>query len=238
MTSKQRKFQEVVDRAYDVAGNSIRMQIANHEGIQERLDTFVAVSSEERAAMWRLMSNEQRRELVIAQGVRQGKDVCEGWIVKAIELWNSKWGNEATPTEAATLDAIDTLEAEARRAAVLAVAGSDDEKYFQAEARAYDAARRIYRAGIRPEQCGAGAWHVRSESSAEVYTATKSGTCTCKAGQNGRHCKHLALIAAIETGLDNLDRFDDYVPEPDYLEAARQLFARISRARARYVEAA
>ena len=197
------------------------------------LDAFLALSGEERAARWRGWDRDAKLQAVQQMLTRKYGSWDDESVALAIATYDAKWGAAPTTVESAVLAAIDDLQAQAERGAAEARDASEA-LYFAAEVRAFDRARAMYRDGCRPEQRAGGDWTVASASGAGAYTVTRGGACDCKAGQRALRCKHVALIAAIETGLDNLNTFDD--PDPEYLAAARRVLgARLARARAQHL---
>ena len=53
-----------------------------------------------------------------------------------------------------------------------------------------------------------------------------------------RHCKHVALVACVETAYDDLSRYDDSPVEITPAEPLRPLGVRLATVRARYAEVA
>lgn len=210
MTRKSTSFQRTVDAAYDIEGSRVRCEIARNQGATERLDAFLALAPEARAAAWRLMDDAQRRELVTFQGVRQGKDVSDSWIDGSVAGLNAKWGATPTTTEAAIVAALEDAEARMSVASIHAYGAGDDDsgKFFSRERNAAHRALEQYRAGIRPELTDDDTWRVRSASSSAVYTVSRGGSCNCKAGEHNQPCWHCAIVASTETGLDNLNAYD------------------------------
>jgi hypothetical protein len=211
MSRKSTSFQRTVDAAFDIEGSRVRCEIAANQGGEDRLTAFLAASPEQRAAMWRLADAAQRRDLVARQGMRLGADVCNSWIDAMVAKCDAHYGDAPTATEAAVVGALEAQEARFAVEAIHAYGSGQDGagKFFSRERNAAAKALANYRVGIRPELTDDDAWRVASASSSAVYTVSRGGQCGCKAGANGQPCWHVALVAGLETGLDDLAAFDD-----------------------------
>lgn len=240
MTSKRTDLTRTAERVLNPEAAADRLRAAEYAGQVARLDAFLAADAETRSAIWRLATVEARRELVISLGLRNGRDISEDYIVSALEAMDARLGNAPSATEAAIVGALEDAESRHVNASYGAYKQGDDAagKFFRREANAATAALAMYRAGVRPEQL-VDAWLVPSASvTGVVYRVSRDGQCECRAGQNGQPCRHVAIVAGIETGLDNLNSYDDYEPEPEYTQAARSMGERLAAARARYREVA
>lgn len=215
---------------------------ADHQACKEaraqRLDYFLALSAEERAAQWRMLSHESRRELVILAQLRKYNNYNESTVEACVAHWNARYGAEPTPLEAAAQEALtDSI----RRMRQLADQATDAEeaRYFAREAKAAERALAMLAAGIAPVQEADGAWRVKSATDATIYTLTRSGLCSCEAGQHGQPCKHAALVMAWEVAWErvSLDADDPEADDPDLvLELTPRHFGqRLAAARLAYV---
>jgi len=223
--------QQTLDRVLNVDG---LRTMERHAAID--LDWFLALPSERRQAVWRAWPEVAKRQAIIQQFIRKHGDWSEERVEIALAHWNNRWGAELHTTEAAVLAALDDGHDRAANAEYQAIVRNDGEEvvYFAAERAAYKRARAMYRSGFRPTQQADGSWSVPSASANVTYTVTRAGVCSCQAGQNERHCTHVALVSATETGLDNLNVFDEYDIDAEYAEAAASIVRRLSAVRMHY----
>lgn len=234
--SRNETKEQTLDRVLNISG---LRTIERHSAID--LDWFLGLPSEQRQAVWRAWPELARRQCIIQQFARkQDGDWGEDQVATALAYWNAKWGSEPSASEAATFAALEDGHNRAAVAEYQAIVRNeaDEASYFAAERAAYRRALVMYQRGIRPTQEADGSWLVPSASGEATYMVSRAGVCSCPAGANDRHCKHVALISAIETGLDNLNVYDDYDIEAEYAEAAAAIARRLTVARQRYVEAA
>ena len=214
-----------------------QLQIAGFlQAADTMLADFLAMSVEARRGRWSQLDSNARQQLAWAvvrkcQNLTWAAAPDFGLIAAQIEALDARFG--FTSSEAATLGALEGARDRAVTAEWSAVQRGDTEetKFFARERAATERALRMFLSGIRAEQLDTGAWLVRSEESDLVYSVSREGACSCPAGRNERLCKHVALVSAVETGIDNLTTFDDYEPEPEYLAAARSMGSRLAAAR-------
>lgn len=200
---------------------------------QQRLEAFLALPAGHRAIVWRQLSDAERRELVEHQLVAAGRELSDDTIAGTLDGLNDRWGTAPTTTERATYGALDELVDTAQRSTDLAD-GIDQQRLAQRELNAAQRARQMVRRGYMPEQIAGQHWRIRSAHTNAFYTII-SGACDCVAGQHGHACWHVAAIAAIEIGIDQLSTFDSYVA-PEYAAAAVSMGRRLARARQQYAE--
>jgi len=166
---------------------------------------------------------------------------------------------ELTTTETTIAAALERLANEHQQSAAHALTKSDEQVFFRRWSSAFRKALYYYLQGTRPASTPAGCWLVSSATRGGIiHQVDKSGHCSCEAGQKGIACWHAALVAGVEVGTDDLDRFDggdddagDTPTDDDdgpWNEAARDVWAeheaeqrlwgRLSAVRAAYLRAA
>jgi hypothetical protein len=190
------------------------------------LDTFRTLSADAQRAAWALATDADKRGLAL-QCIRRGNHgPDEATIALYLDILEGKFG--LSEIESAVVGALERLaQQEAASARQARQAGARDEAmFFQRAANAYAKALSYYLAGTRPTPTPSG-WMLPSQRTGEpphILTMDGDWTCTCLAGDTMHWAK--ALIIGIETGYDDLERFDS-APEP------AELGRRIAAARAR-----
>lgn len=208
MTSKPTNNQltqaeRVVNRTYSVDDARLSCEAAKFAA----LDYFLSIpKGPRRAAHWRQMTNEQKRNVVTLKLIRDFGDTSTAEIADWVARCDAEWGAAPTPVEAETaavldemVDRLEIQECNARIAGRRAYA-----KTQASERGAAQRAREMFQAGIRAEQMSDGSWSVASATeSGAAYHVDLDGRCSCKAGQNDLMCKHRALVVATKIAMVN-----------------------------------
>lgn len=192
------------------------------------LDSFSALSQNERRAIWHQASDSDKRGLALQMIRRNNHGPSEETIALYVELLESRFG--LSEVEAAIVGALSRLaQQEAQSARTARQAGEkDDARFFQRAANAYAKALTYYITGTRPTPIQNG-WMLPSQRTGEpphLLTMDGDWTCTCLAGDSMHWAK--ALIIGIEVGYDDLAQFDAE-PEPEPSDLGRRLAAARSR---------
>ncbi len=199
MTSKQR----ILDSLADEARATLRTTTID-------LDSFLALSGEQRACRWRSWDRAAKWQACALMLTRKYGAWDDELVEAGIAAYDARWGTEPLTSEAAVMAALERLADEnAGHARVARRAGeTEDARYFQRAANAYLRAAEEWRKGVRPERTTAGGWRLPSRSDGQPHLLTMDGdwVCSCKAGASMHWAS--ALIIGMEVAYEDLDRFD------------------------------
>jgi len=215
------------------------------------LDTFLALDAEARAARWRQLDSGAKFRLVARMLTRRLGDWTDEEVARWTAHYDTKWGSEPMPREAAVSAALERLaEENAQHARASRQASeTDDARFFQRGCTAFTNALLEWRKGVRPERLSSGAYLLPSRRAGEpphIVRMDGDWICSCRA-QAQMHWP-IAMVIGMEIADDDLERFDEAVemegaevdPEPTFVVTTIELRTfgeRIARAR-RALEAA